>query len=473
MDGEEELGYEDDYNEKGEKPEMKPHLEQGGVGSASMSAGEQGERGDSQEGSEGKAEQKEEEEKPTEGEEEAPRSGYPPWYYWPPPWYPPYPPPGAWYPPPGMEPHRVPEKGGKDETTWIPPVPPGATGAFPPPPSGMFVSPYPPPPPIPEEPFPPPRPMEDESLFEEEASHWRGDLKWIFGIIATIVLLSTLLLGGLYKAMSPEPAKEIVSFLVEKTTEVESAVKENYNELKSKAASAEDEEIPIPGIGMRVSVDPEMIKSLGQEDLAAHVADEVAEKIYSEGYRGELEMKYAQGLGEQRAEAFCTTVLALFNHDARKDIELALIIAGGLSLVFLVVFMLFCGGWGKLLGPGVGIILATFPCSLFLRLAREFLWNSKSAGLFEEGAYHVLNTVGSGSLIIFDVGLALGAVFLLAGIIGSSISRARRSRVPPFQSLTEPGSLLEIPQEETVEEGRKPLKPPWESENSEAPLDEA
>lgn len=320
--------------------------------------------------------------------------------------------------------------------------------------------------------------MEDESIFEGEASHWRGDLKWIFGIIATLVLLSTLLLGGVYKAMAPGPAKKMVSFLVERTTDVRSTVEENYNELKSKAGSVlDDEEIPIPDIGMRVSVDSEMIKSLGREDLVAYVVDEVAEKIYSEGYKGELEMKYAQGLGEQRAEALCTTVLALFNHDARKDVELALIIGGGLSLIFLVVFMLFCRGWGKLLGVGVGIILATFPCSLFLRLAREFLWTPESAGLFERGIYYVLNTTGSGSLIIFDVGLAMGALFLLAGIIGSSVSRARRSRVPPFQSLSEPEGLMDeeaikeealrLSQEATPEEKNEPHKPPWESGESE------
>ncbi|MBN1288094.1 MAG: hypothetical protein JXA49_00460, partial [Actinobacteria bacterium] len=207
-----------------------------------------------------------------------------------------------------------------------------------------------------------------------EETHWRADLKWVFGIIAGLFILMTLLFTSYYRVSGAGPAEEIQSSLILNVTKIESIIDENYTELRSKARKDEDAAITVPDIGVDVEISSEDILSMDEAELTSAVIGEVQKTIYSQGYEGDLPMKYAQGPGEERARAVSVTYLGSLNKGAHENLFIPVIICLGLSIVFFVLFVVFCRGWGKVIGPGVLLICAAFPGSLFLRLGGAFFW---------------------------------------------------------------------------------------------------
>lgn len=361
-----------------------------------------------------------------------PEGGMPPGYgyYWIPPgmYPPPYPPQAFGYggPPPEMPPPGMfyPVAGPGPYPPMSPPVEPGAFN------EGMFV---------------PAGVNEDFSLDELTAageSHWRADLKWIFGIIATAFLFMTLLFAGYSRVSSRGAAQDIQVSLIQSVTKVEDSIDENYNELRSKARKDEDSVITVPDVGVDVQVSAEDVLSMDQAELTEAVIAEIQQTIYSQGYKGDLPMKYAQGPGEDRAKAVCVTCLGSLNKGAHDNLFIPIIICGGIFIIFFVLFVVFCRGWGKVIGSGILLICATLPVSLFLRLGGAFFWNSSSAALYEGAMYNALIDTGSLMVVFFDIVLGAGAIILLVGVVGGTIAGRRKKRVAPFMDLETPQDVV-------------------------------
>ncbi|MBK5093163.1 MAG: hypothetical protein JJE48_06580, partial [Actinobacteria bacterium] len=242
---------------------------------------------------------------PSEQGPPPPAEGYPPppdyyggGYYWPQyGWYPPpYPPPGYGYPP--QPPGAVYPT---DQTGQIPPVQP--PGAYPPAPPTLPPAQF---------PFPPEMPLavgllEEEEEFRElargEEKHWRIDFKWVFGIMAAMLLFGALTCAGFYRVTGPGNAQQVLVPLIESTTRVKQLVSENYSDLQSKARRTETARIYIPDIGVEVSIEARTVGTLSADELADKVINEIARRIYNRGYKGNLPMKRAVGVGEDRGKA--------------------------------------------------------------------------------------------------------------------------------------------------------------------------
>jgi hypothetical protein len=367
-----------------------------------------------------------------------PEAGYPPppeyygaGYYWP--QY-------GWYPPPYSPP-------GYGYGAGYPPQPPGAsypldqTGQIPMGPPPGVAPPLPPPAQFP---FPPGPPLAAGLLGEEEEfrelamsdeRHWRLDFKWVFGIIAALLLFAVLTCAGFYRVTSHGDASKVLVPLIETATRVKQSVSNNYSDLKSRARRNKNARIFIPDIGVEVSLEARTVSSLSADDLAAKVIDEVARQIYTRGYRGNLPMKPAQGVGEERGKATCETILSLFNKNKHSALLWAVALIGSLAFVFSMLFLLFlCRGWGKADGIGLVLIAAALPGSLFIRLGTEVFWDT-NAGLYRGAMYQAFGNAGALMLMFYDIALGAGALVLLMGVIGGAISRRTRKRVPPFLGL--------------------------------------
>ncbi|MHB8894631.1 MAG: hypothetical protein ACYC99_05550 [Candidatus Geothermincolia bacterium] len=346
-----------------------------------------------------------------------------PGYMMPPPWYPPYgvpPSPYFGFPPPGQTGQmpiipRMPPAGMPIQS-----MPPGAYPGVPQPP-GMTLGSL-------EEP-------EFDSLTRGETSHWRGDFKWVFGIITAVLIFVALATAGLYRITGPGAARQVLVPLIESSTRVQEFVKDNYSELRSKARKSKSASIYIPDIGVTVSVTGDVINSLSSEDLAQRVILDIEKQIYANGYRRSLPMKAAQGAGEERAKATCVTVLSELNKAVHSDLLWPIIIFGVLALAFGILFIVFCRGWGKVVGAGIAIICGAIPGSLFLRVGSQFVWKVTASGTFKPAANQALRTMSSLGVAFFDIALAFGAVVLLVGVIGSIIARKSRERITPFTEL--------------------------------------
>lgn len=361
----------------------------------------------------------------------------PAYFYPPPPWYPmPYMPPGFGYPyqQPGAYPGMHPAGAPMEPTGQMP---------FVAQPGVPFMQ----PPQIPPSPY---QPVQLESLEGEEfvelarpqPSHWRGDLKWTFGIISTILLFLTLAFAGAYRSTGPGAAKQVLTPLIESATEVEQVVKENYQELRSKARKLKNATIVIPDIGVTVSVKAVDINTLNSSDLANRVALEVQRQVYLRGNSGNLPMEAARGAGEERAKAVSATLLSEINKDNHSKLLWPLITCGVLLLAFGILFSVFCNGWGRLIGLAIVFIAASLPASLFIRVNVEFFWKPGAGGLYKSAAQQAYRSIGSLSAVFFDIALGVGALLLLAGIIGSILSKRSRERVPPFVELKRPAEAV-------------------------------
>ena len=397
-----------------------------------------------------------------------PEGGYPPppdyyggGYYWPQyGWYPPaYPPPGygygAGYPPqPPVAGYPV------DQTGQIPLVQPPQV--FPPiPPPAQF-------------PFLPEAPLAigllgDEEEFRElargEEKHWRIDFKWVFGIIAAILLFTALTCAGFYRVTGQGDARRVLVPLIESATQVKQLISDNYSDLRSKARRSEIARIYIPDIGVEVSIEAGTVAKLSAGELTDKVVNEVARQIYNRGYGGNLPMKRAQGVGEERGKATCETILALLNKKNHRTSLWAVELIGSLAFVFsMLLFLFFCRGWGKAAGIGLVLIAATLPGSLFIRLGTEFFWDT-NAGLYRGAMYQAFQDMGALMLMFFDIALGAGALVLLIGVVGGVISRRAKKRVPPFLELQRREEYTEEEPElgaepESAEDSVTPRPPP-------------
>jgi hypothetical protein len=364
-------------------------------------------------------------------------------------WYPPpYPPPGYGY---GAEyPPQPPVTGyPMDETGWIPPVPTPVAGP-----------PLPPVPPPSQFPFAPESPLAtgfiEEEDFKEialsEEKHWRVDFKWVFGIIAVALVFGALTCAGFYRVTGQGDAQKILVGIIERTTQVKQLVSKNYSDLESKARQEKTARIYIPSIGVEVSIEAKTLTKLSAGELNDRITNEIARLIYNNGYKGNLPMKPAQGVGEERGKAACETILALLNKNNHSKLMWAVALFGSLAFVFLMLLLLFfCRGWGKVSGIGLALIAASLPASLFIRLANDFFWDT-NAGLYRGAMYQAFHDMGTLMLMFFDIALGAGALLLLIGVIGGVISKRTRKRVPPF---------LEIQRRDVfVEEESRPLAEP-------------
>ena len=361
-------------------------------------------------------------------------------------WYPPPSVFGPGVPPPPMEPSPFfPQQAPPVQA--MPGVPVG--GPFVPGPFGL--QPYQPPMDM----FPPGAVLPPESTSEEEIKelthepgHWRGDLKWILGILVALLLFSAITLAGLYRVTGPGRAHDILVPLVEDATGVKPAVKNAYKDLRARAKGKSNTTFVIPKVGILVTISGETINSLGPEDLGNRVASVVATKLYNNGSSSGIPMKQAFGVGEQRDEAVDATLISLLTKQTHNEILVPMIITAGLALGLFILFLIFCHGWGKAIGTGLVIMAASLPASLFIRIASEFLWKAGSTGAYKEAMGAALRQGGSLMVLYYDIALGAGALILLAGVIGAVVSKRTRERVPPFLDLEMARPLTgEVPQD--------------------------
>lgn len=367
----------------------------------------------------------------------------PPGYYWPPPWMPqPYGPPGYGYPP-GYPP--PPGMGQMPPGPGYPPSP-EQTGPFPvfPPVMAQQGMPMPPeqmPYPLPTGIPPMPEMIRDEAEFREltgeEVTHWRVDLKWVFGVVTALLLLATLTVAGLYRVTAPGKAKDILVPLVEGSTSVESLMQDNYRSLRSKARRRTGASFVIPDIGVAVVVKGSVINSLTSDELSNRVITQIEKQLYQSGYKGNLPMPRALGVGEERAKAVAATILSLMNKRTHNDLLWPLIVLAVLTVGFGALFVVFSRGWGKVMGVGIAFIAGSLFGSLLLRIGSEFIW-APSSSIFKGAANLALRTAGASMLTLFDVALGVGAAVLLVGVIGGAVSSKSRDRITPFSELKRP-----------------------------------
>jgi hypothetical protein len=282
---------------------------------------------------------------------------------------------------------------------------------------------------------------EFESLTYGETTHWRGDFKWVFGILTAMFIFLSLMSAGLYRATGPGAARQVLVSVTE-ATQVEKFVSDNYQELRAKARRSSGTRIFIPDIGVSVSIEGSVIASSSPEDLAERVVLEVARQIYEQGYRQDLPMTEARGPAEERARAIIATLLSKMNKKQHSALLWPIIIFAILAMAFGILLVVFCQGWGKAIGAGIVIMMGALPGSLMLRVGNQFIWKAGTSGTFTPAANQGLRTIGSLSLAYFDIALACGALVLLAGVVGAVITRKSRERITPFTQLERPSQVV-------------------------------
>lgn len=305
---------------------------------------------------------------------------------------------------------------------------------------------------------------EFRELVEPEAGHWRGDLKWITGILAAFFLFVTLAIAGSYFVTGSGRSRDALVDLIESGTLVRENVEDNYQELRSKARQRPSAEYVIPDIGVEVRIEGSDITNSNAEDLADIVVGEVAKTIYAEGYQGNLPMEAPKGVGEERARATVSTFLATLNKSTHGNLFWPIIIFAGLTMTFLFLAIFFCRGWGRVYGSGLVVISAALLGSLLLRIGTEFVWGANTAD-FRGAANQALRSTAAGMVPFYDIALGLGAILVLVGVIGAVVARRAEEREPPFVELKRPEEI--VVGGPAVEPGLEPVEEEEVSEDAE------
>lgn len=272
-------------------------------------------------------------------------------------------------------------------------------------------------------------------------SHWRNDLKWLFGLISALFLFFALSTAGVWRVTAYRNAKQVLVPLIQGATRVSTEVRDSYLTLKKRAKKNPYGKVSLEFIGIETSLDSKTVISSEPEELSELIIFKIADDLYSKGLRNALPMPRAYGVGEERDKALCLTFLSKINRGTHENVLVPLIVFAGLALGFCFLSAIFSEGWGKASTIGIISIAGSLPGSLVIRAACEFLWRPGAGGVFRIASSQALNSTGMFALPFYDIALAFGAIVLLVGIIGGIVRKRSLERIPPFLELELGGDL--------------------------------
>ncbi len=281
-----------------------------------------------------------------------------------------------------------------------------------------------------------------QKLAAEESEGRRVDLKWLFGVTASLILFIALVVSSLFIITAPGNAKRISAGILRKASLVREVIDDNYLELRSKARRKPQASFLIPDLGVDIFLKGRDIQSLDSVDLAEKVIPLMAKKLYIEGYSPGIPFKTPKGAGEERGKAVCITILSALNRDSRRGMIIPLVIIVSVGIAVLMLSVAFSTRWGRVITAAFIFVSASFPVSFLSRFFTEFVLTG-GGGTYKDTTESALRTLLTSSTYIFDACLGVGAFLLLVGVTGAIVSRKRMERIPPFLESRTPPELSE------------------------------
>jgi hypothetical protein len=190
---------------------------------------------------------------------------------------------------------------------------------------------------------------------------------------------------------------------------------------------------------LEITVCEDAIRGLTPREARLYIFRQLAEPIYDSGTAGmtdlaadaETERVMAQGLG----------ILSFFTRQTHQSLQRVLAVLAIACAALFLPLVFFSYRWGRLGAPGCAIVAAGLPGSLLFGFF-AFVFHPPASTTSEPGMSELLGNLASGLLPplaeaavrSYAIVIALGALLILAALIGAAAARAGRK--PDPQSLT-------------------------------------
>jgi hypothetical protein len=261
--------------------------------------------------------------------------------------------------------------------------------------------------------------------------YWHVDLKWVFGIIFAAGLAVTLILHVLTtltsKSVAIPVATQVAAGMFSRQGLDDSA---DIEQLKQKARLQPGDKVEtLPGI----FITKVELETLSPRELRLRIFSRVVTPYYELGAK-EVAARQTADPAERADIERQAGLLALLNQATHDTLATSRMISFGALILPLIGLVYFSAGFGRLVSPGLVMVLLTFPAAILGLITQIAQRSSKpfgsdgpgaaaGPGLSPESILTIMNGILPGYLAIFGLGITL---LLIAGI-GKIVSKRHQS----------------------------------------------
>ncbi|MEX0748581.1 MAG: hypothetical protein WD467_00280 [Candidatus Saccharimonadales bacterium] len=197
--------------------------------------------------------------------------------------------------------------------------------------------------------------------------YWHVDLKWLLALLALPFLATVLLLTASYRLTAKEPAVDILSYTLAGLTSSEGIDSDFDIEQLRQDLDANEETVVAFG-GVNVTITAEDLDNLSPREIRLKIFSAFAERFYDVGAGGVAEdiSSDTEAIVQIEDDAVLISPLTSAGH---RQIGVYLAIATVIALALLSMAVLFSYRLGRLVTPGVLLLLAGLPGILFMAIA--------------------------------------------------------------------------------------------------------
>jgi len=270
-----------------------------------------------------------------------------------------------------------------------------------------------------------------KKLFPERRPYWHVDLKWVFGILFFFALGAALLLYNLAAITERERATTMSATIIASLFSKNGLDDDkDIIEFRQKAASIPGDIItPVEQFPwLKISKTDLMTKS--PREIRIAIFRNLTDPIYDKGLVG-ASAEFSADPAAQKQFQKDATLLGVFTKATHETFQAAFMWAAIAAGVLLVLVTYFSHGWGRLVSPGV-VLLMSSPLGSFLGLM--LLHPPTDGGSpFAALPQSVAQEIGTSlNQSYFNATLLGVALFVIAGIgkIVQTIVRRSKSKKP-------------------------------------------
>ncbi|OLB76374.1 MAG: hypothetical protein AUI14_18950 [Actinobacteria bacterium 13_2_20CM_2_71_6] len=199
--------------------------------------------------------------------------------------------------------------------------------------------------------------------------YWHVDAKWLSAIALAVSLAATLPAAALYRATDKASGQQIISYVVAGLMSPDGLDSgKGVTEIRERVRRTGSEAVSFGGVS--VTITRHDVDTLSPRQLRLKVSGAFAARFYDLGPRGMATKLKADEAATKKAESDAA-VLRPFTRDGHRWFATALLVLCGVDLILLGLVVVFSHRFGRLVSPGVVLILVGLPGPLFWALSHQ------------------------------------------------------------------------------------------------------
>lgn len=258
---------------------------------------------------------------------------------------------------------------------------------------------------------------------------WRAPAKWVCGALLVLDMMALLFVLSFANITASGPAQRGLAHSIAVLTEVDAYLDDHYEAIHQEASETSEESVALPGFPVQVSITPQEVLAGDRDEFRTLLLGRAAAVVHAQGVSVMREGRDSEATFFSTQGAIRTGMdfLRPTPHRVLNYVTIGFAVAAGLLATGL---FLSARGYGRVLGPGLAVLLAATPFLIlavavrfalrvaadsaddylareFLELGQELTWAPIRNG--------IILTAGSGALFLVSALLARWDDLGLAG----------------------------------------------------------